>query len=365
MHNMKKIPPPEEFYGAILDAYFKFIAINTTLDSPAGGKVFVFYMQDNLKGVGHKPFCGQINCNFNYSGKKISEKIFIGIKYEERSKKLSVRFKLKDKDSFKNSLEGIKNASGDLLASFFNELAWGLAEAVFKVEKPHFKNIDCYICPLVKNSPQPRFSNLENIPECTLFCDDILCILFNIYNSRKEIFSFVEISADDIIFLRGIKPRTQERKRVAAAINTLCGLNLIRVKKIKRYKWIFCVLQNHVQGGWLIPKSLICANPSKKYFEKYLGDYICFLISNSHFEFKVKTAVGWLLKKTKYKKLSLLRDKIEHAFDYLVQIGVIENWEYKKIDEEKLKGEFALFKYSKLKIIFRTKKRSVFKFRSA
>ena len=39
MHNMKKIPPPEEFYGAILDAYFKFIAINTTLDSPAGEKV--------------------------------------------------------------------------------------------------------------------------------------------------------------------------------------------------------------------------------------------------------------------------------------------------------------------------------------
>ena len=64
--------------------------------------------------------------------------------------------------------------------------------------------------------------------------------------------------------------------------------------------------------------------------------------------------------KTKGKRPSRIREKIESAFDYLVKIGVIEGWEYKKIDENKLCGENWLLAYAKLKIVFFVKKRDKF-----
>lgn len=357
---MKRISPPQEFYGAILHAYFDFL--NLALTALKSEKKTVFCYKDKIKGVGQWLFRGQIVCNFDLSDKKISEKILVSVKYDERSKKLLVSFKAKDKDSFILALNAVKKTSV-LLASFLDELVWGLAEVFLKVEKPVFRNFDYYICPYVEGRfyPLNPYYILKNRFNTGYFADDVLCILYNVYTQRQNRFCLVEMSADDIIFLRGHKTyRNSDRKRIKEAINTLCALNLIRVKKVKKYVWQFYVLQNRLRDGFLVPKEVFGINPAAKYFEKCLAFYIFYLASVSCFEFKVAYALNYLKKKTKGKRPSRIREKIESAFDYLVKIGVIEGWEYKKIDENKLCGENWLLAYAKLKIVFFVKKRDKF-----
>lgn len=358
---MKKISPPICFYGAILHAFFNFL--KAALFDKKGESTSLFYIKNKTKGVGHKPFGGQIVCNFDCLGRKISEKILVEIKYVERSKNLLVAFKSKDKDGFAYLPKAMKNSSAQLLASFFNELAWGLAELLFEVEKPNFKNFDFYILPVVKKdfSCLNPYEIIKKQYLCSCFTDDILCILHNVYNQRKNQFSFVEITLDEIIFLRGNKSaRKQDRKRVLEALDTLCALNLIRIKKIQKYKFAFCVLQNRIKDGFLIPREILSINPSNRYFEKFLGVYLCYLASMSCFEFKLNIALKYLCKNKNPKRPFLLRDRIERAFDFLQKVGIISKWEYKKIDENRLCGENWLYRYSKLKIIFCIKKRDKF-----
>ena len=66
----------------------------------------------------------------------------------------------------------------------------------------------------------------------------------------------------------------------------------------------------------------------------------------------LKGPVDFLYKNVKYLKPFCARERIENAFDEMVKIGLIKNWEYKKINENELCGVDWIVKYKKLKIIF-------------
>ena len=166
----------------------------------------------------------------------------------------------------------------------------------------------------------------------------------------------MKISADDILLLRGVKRyskqyKIEDKKRISKALETLCVLNLIHVKKIKKYVWEFCFAKDRVKGSYFVPKEIFYLS-CKKYFEKYLAHFICLQLSKSKNFITLKHPIEFLYKNVKYLKPSCARERVENAFDELVKIGLIKNWEYGKINENTLCGANWILRYKKLKIVF-------------
>ena len=350
---MEKILPQKSYYGAIFAAYFDYIKLILTQN--VCEKKF-FYC---VKGVGQKSFSTYILGDFDCLCGKISEKIYCNVKYEERPKKLTVTFKAESPKSFLNSLEALKNASLCLLSSYLYELAWGLAEAVFDVEKVKFDSFDNLIVPVVRKDFKHvnPYSVLKNSVQCGCLADDVFCILYNIFLKRKNKFSYVKVNADDILFLKGsnknsLHYKKEDRKRIYKAITTLCAFNLIRAKKIKRYEWKIFIVQDLFSDGYFLPREIFSLNPRTKYFEKYLAHYIAAQIQQSKKIIELKKPINFLYSNIKYLKPSCARERVENAFDVMVKIGLIKNWQYKKINENELCGTDWILKYKKLKIVF-------------
>lgn len=346
---MKKILPHQDFFCAVFWAYFEFLKL--VIIQNKYEKSFIFDAADKetkgVKGVRHKSFSEKYTLDFNLTDKKISGKILCSIEYKERSKKLFVTFKLKSPDIFIKTLKALQQASFALCAEFFNELAQRLLEALLPVETPEFNFFDYYFAPVIKckkSAPQQDFS------------DDITCILYSIYLFRKNKFSFVRINADDILFLKERKRycanyKNKDKKQIAKAISRLQYLGLIYAKKIKNFEWKFYFFENSVQSAYIVPKEIFTLN-SKKHFEKYLAHLICKLAQSSKSSLRLKKPTEFLYKNIKYIKPSIAREKTECAFDELVKKGIIKNWQYGKIDENKLCKTDWIVNYKKLSIIF-------------
>ena len=344
---MKKIFPQRCFYSGIFAAYLSFIKL--LLEQGICEKKFTY----KLKGVGQKSFSATVLCNFNLGIRKISEKIYCDIKYEERSKRLSVAFKLKSPKSFLELLEALEKASLRLLASFLHELVWGLLEAIVEFEEVKPFDFNYFIVPNVLADLKPANSFLTP----RFLANDVFCILYNVFIKRKNPAAFVKVCADDILFLRGIKKiaahyKIEDKKRVGAAISELCTLNLIRARQIKKYEWKIFIPRADFADSYFVPREIFCLNPRTKYFEKYIAHLICAQIQRAKNILNLKDPVDFLYKNVKYLKPFCARERIENAFDELVKIGLIKNWEYKKINENELCGVDWIVKYKKLKIIF-------------
>ena len=344
---MKKIFPQKCFYSAIFAAYLSFIKL--LLEQGICEKKFTY----KLKGVRQKSFSATVLCNFNLGIRKISEKIYCDIKYEERSKRLSVAFKLKSPKSFLELLEALEKASLRLLASFLHELVWGLLEAIAEFEEVKLFDFNYFIVPNVLADLKPANSFLTP----RFLANDVFCILYNVFIKRKNPAAFVKVCADDILFLRGIKKiaahyKIEDKKRIGAAISELCALNLIRARQIKKYEWKIFIPRADFADSYFVPREIFCLNPRTKYFEKYLAHLICAQIQRAKNILNLKDPVDFLYKNVKYLKPFCARERIENAFDELVKIGLIKSWEYKKINENELCGADWIVKYKRLKIIF-------------
>ena len=343
---MKKIFPQKCFYSAIFAAYLSFIKL--LLEQGICEKKFTY----KLKGVGQKSFSATVLCNFNLGIRKISEKIYCDINYEERSKRLNIAFKLKSQNGFLKLAKAGKKASLRLLASFLYELVWGLLEAIVEFEEVKLFDFNCFIVPIMAD-----FEYANSFLPPKFLVNDVFCILCNIFIKRKNPAAFVKVCAEDILFLRGIKKiaahyKIEDKKRIGAAISELCALNLIRARQIKKYEWKIFIPRVDFADSYFVPREVFCLNPRTKYFEKYLAHLICFQIQHSKTVIKLKDPIDYLYKNIKYLKPSSARERIENAFDEMVKIGLIKNWEYKKINENELCGADWIVKYKKLKIIF-------------
>lgn len=344
---MKKIFPQRCFYSAIFAAYLSFIKL--LFEQGVCEKKFTY----KQKGVGQKSFSATVLCNFNLGIRKISEKIYCDIKYEERSKRLSVAFKLKSPKSFLELLEALEKASLRLLASFLHELVWGLLEAIAEFEEVKLFDFNYFIVPNVLADLKPANSFLPP----RFLANDVFCILYNVFIKRKNPAAFVKVCADEVLFLRGIKKiaanyKIEDKKRIGTAISELCALNLIRARQIKKYEWKIFIPRVDFADSYFVPREIFCLNPRTKYFEKYLAHLICAQAQKAKNILKLKGPVDFLYKNVKYLKPFCARERIENAFDEMVKIGLIKNWEYKKIDENELCGADWIVKYKKLKIIF-------------
>lgn len=353
---MKRILPHSSFCAAVFNYFFEFL--KDVLTKKTCEKEFSFISDKIPKGVRPKPFSREIVCDFYCLGKKISETILCNLEYEERSKKLLVTFKLKSPNSFLFSLKVLKNTSEALCASFLHKFAQRLIEEFLESIKPKFCNFDFFVVPVVKldlkySNP---FLNTKNLCSDPVLLDDVLCILYNVYLYSANSLCFVKISADDILLLRGVKRyskqyKIEDKKRISKALETLCVLNLIHVKKIKKYVWEFCFAKDRVKGSYFVPKEIFYLS-CKKYFEKYLAHFICLQLSKSKNFITLKHPIEFLYKNVKYLKPSCARERVENAFDELVKIGLIKNWEYGEINENTLCGANWILRYKKLKIVF-------------
>ncbi len=355
---MKKIFPNKLFYSAIFNAYLDFI--QSISNHNLAYKKYT-YDYSNLKGVRQEQFKGIIDFNFKLLDKLISEQIYVGIKYDERSKKLYVAFKLKSFENFILTFNSIKNSRFiGLYPSFLDELVWSLIKTLVPIESPTIEQNDYFISPLIdKNTKYINpFNAMQINEEEKYFIDDVLTILYNIYQNRKNKISIVKISANDILFLRGNKKecinyRDIDRKRVKKAVLALEKLNLIKLKTLKRYEWGICVLENKIQDGFFIPNSILKLSPRFNKYSKYLGTYICSKIHKGKFDFRLKNIVDYILNKRDKIKPLALRELIEDSMDKLQEIKLIKHWQYKKIDENKLNKHNWLLDYKKLSIEFK------------
>lgn len=343
---MKKIFPQRCFYSAIFAAYLSFIKL--LFEQGVCEKKFTY----KQKGVGQKPFATTILCDFSLGIRKISEKIYCDINYEERSKRLNIAFKLKSQNGFLKLAKAGKKASLRLLASFLYELVWGLLEAIVEFEEVKLFDFNCFIVPIMAD-----FEYANSFLPPKFLVNDVFCILCNIFIKRKNPAAFVKVCAEDILFLRGIKKiaahyKIEDKKRIGAAISELCALNLIRARQIKKYEWKIFIPRVDFANSYFVPREVFCLNPRTKYFEKYLAHLICAQIQRAKNILNLKDPVDFLYKNVKYLKPFCARERIENAFDELVKIGLIKNWEYKKINENELCGVDWIVKYKKLKIIF-------------
>ena len=348
---MKRILPHQCFCAAIFNAFFEFL--KAVLIQKAYKKKILFTLNKIPKGVRQKSFSTSIISDFDCLYGKISEKIYFSVKYEERSKRLSVAFKLKSPKSFLELLEALEKASLRLLASFLQELVWGLLEAIAEFEEVKLFDFNYFIVP----NALADFEYANSFLPPKFLVNDVFCILCNIFIKRKNPAAFVKVCAEDILFLRGIKKiaahyKIEDKKRIGAAISELCALNLIRARQIKKYEWKIFIPKNFCFDYYFAPREVFCLNPRTKYFEKYLAHLICFQIQHSKTVIKLKDPIDYLYKNIKYLKPSSARERIENAFDEMVKIGLIKNWEYKKINENELCGADWIVKYKKLKIIF-------------
>ena len=317
---MKKIFPQKCFYSAIFAAYLSFIKL--LLEQGICEKKFTY----KLKGVGQKSFSTTVLCNFNLGIRKISEKIYCDIKYEERSKRLNIAFKLKSQNGFLKLAKAGKKASLRLLASFLYELVWGLLEAIVEFEEVKLFDFNCFIVPIMAD-----FEYANSFLPPKFLVNDVFCILCNIFIKRKNPAAFVKVCAEDILFLRGIKKiaahyKIEDKKRIGAAISELCALNLIRARQIKKYEWKIFIPRVDFADSYFVPREVFCLNPRTKYFEKYLAHLICFQIQHSKTVIKLKDPIDYLYKNIKYLKPSSARERIENAFDEMVKIGLIKTW---------------------------------------
>ena len=350
---MEKILLQKRYYSAIFAAYFDFI--KTVLTRKICDKEFTY----NLKGVGQKSFSTSIVCDFDFMCRKISERIYCNIKYKERSKKTTVTFKIKSPNSFLCLLEALKMASSCLLSCYLFELVWGLIEALFDVEDVNFDDFNCLLIPCISKKPNyiNPFLTFKKYSQNKYLTDDILCILYNLFLKRKNLYSFIKVNAEDVLILRGIKKKSahytnEDKRRICNAIAELNAFNLIRAVKIKKYEWKIFILPELFTDCYFAPIEIFQLNPRTKYFEKYLAHYIAAQIQQSKKNVELKKPIDFLYKNIKYLKPSSARERVENAFDEMVKIGLIKNWEYKKINENELCGADWIVKYKKLKIIF-------------
>ena len=360
---MKKISPlDDEIYFCILKSFLDFIAYWCAFWLKK--KDYEYQFLDNPKGVGQlkrlqrKEFTCLVDC-FN---KKISEKFCIELKYIERSRKLFITVYSSADNFLPECLRKIKNKKllSGLLASYFNILAQGLLEAYLPCLPFEFNFCGNYFYKQIKRAKLNRLK-IFNKPIITAYVDNILTILCEIYSQRKVQISFVKVKIDDILELRGIKKhgnkfQKQDIKRVFDALEFLSFCGFLYFKKLTKREISFYIPHNSLVNGYFIDETLVLLNPKTQRFEYVLGLYLLNFAQKGIFYVNLKKIVELVLKYTKIKKPSEIRDRIENAFDNLQSVQMLKNWEYKEINEDDFIKRNWLEEYKKLKIIFVFKK---------
>lgn len=101
-----------------------------------------------------------------------------------------------------------------------------------------------------------------------------------------------------------------------------------------------------------ISKKVLEYNPMTQVWQKRLGHYICFYSNEKgiSFSIKISTILDFMKDQTTSLKPTQIRENLEKALDCLSEDSIISRWEYKKINEENLKGKNWLEKFGRLSI---------------
>lgn len=191
-----------------------------------------------------------------------------------------------------------------------------------------------------KNIKKSSFFHLLN-----LYDWDTLFILIHIYIKNNEHPSL--ICPDDILeFRKKQKIRSgkflggyhkKQRQIVQQSFKKLSALKLIQIEKqddIHNFK--FVINKIGAQDATIINSKFLSYNPLKAAWEKQIGCYLSIQCAKKKCNFQIQ--ISKLLEEIYYIPKSYhplkIREKFEQTLTNLVIEGVIQSWEYKKIDED-------------------------------
>lgn len=191
---------------------------------------------------------------------------------------------------------------------------------------------------------------------------DVFNIVYSILVSQEVIDLKSEISADDILSVRGLVKnlnhrgyrggyKNHERIKIHNALNVLNAIGLLVVREVEKFIYLVSVpYQLRLQKRYAFPKKLVEYNYKTQLWNRRLGFCLC---SNDIGRIKVRRLFMQVEDLCASFRPAQIRDKFEEVMDNLVDDGVIKAWHYEKIDEIVVQGKNWLEKWKKLYVIYR------------
>ncbi len=208
---------------------------------------------------------------------------------------------------------------------------------------------------------------------------DILIIMFHLFFTDRKNDGFLYFNTDDILIFRGVRKNKAlknglsgykkiVRQRIDAIIKNLGSMKIFTVVDYKDFNYVVCFYDKFIQdidGACFLSQKLLALNPHLKSWHKSIGMYLSILKSTgkckmfSMDDFKTlkhrDCAIVQVKKLLKLVSLGSLfpfqiRNRFEDVLDELCQIGIIQGWSYKNIDEEMLCSKNWLFFWRLLSI---------------
>ncbi len=196
---------------------------------------------------------------------------------------------------------------------------------------------------------------------------DLYHILFNLHLNSISGKNRVFVTADDILKIKEKKKnlnaqgnrggfKDKLKRKIHRDLLFLSAVKIIQIQEMESYS--YCISFNQALFSknstiYPISKKIIEYNPKTKFWQKRIGEYLSF---HSHIagknEIIINTAALLRLVEdnTSSLKPSILRDNLEKSLDELCEDEIITEWEYKKINENKLTGKDWLRKYKNVKL---------------
>ncbi len=308
---------------------------------------------------------------------------------------IEIKTNFVDKNSLENSFFNLKInvcPEVDLLINFDNlseENTLNIAEeflektwkAIFKVLKRqefkqskaenHKKETDYLLTTNISKDLNITNKIIELVKDEGFILNDSITDIFHILFNESVCSEFKGghffISADEILTLKDKKKNINSKgnrggfkeklkQKVHKDILFLSFLGIINFQEIEKYNYSISFNRkvfNEHNIIYPIQRKLISYNPKTHFWHKRIGEYLSFnnyISGQKHIVIKSQCLTDLIKAETTSLKPSLIREKLENTLDTLSEDGIISGWEYKKINEEELKGKDWFIKYSKIKL---------------
>lgn len=215
------------------------------------------------------------------------------------------------------------------------------------------------ICTVLQNGNLDIFTIPANKRD---FISDVFNIVHSMFVGVDPINGRMEISADDVLSVRGLLKnanskglrggyKNHERLKVHQALRALNYLDMLVVTNVSGFNYQISI-PHHLRHipKYNFPKKLVEYNYKTHLWQRRLG--FC-LRANKTAKIKVQKLFHEIEELCPSLRPAQIRDKFEEVLDYLASDGVIQDWHYEKIDENAMQGKSWIERWKKLHIIYR------------
>ncbi len=150
--------------------------------------------------------------------------------------------------------------------------------------------------------------------------------------------------------------KEKQKDKIKKDLMFLKAANIINYIEIEKNQFRITLIHNAFKSNSIIypiSKKIAEYNPRSNFYCKRIGEYLSFhsyTLNQKNLEINTIKLINLGADNFSSLKPSLLRENLEKALDTLSKDEIISRWEYKKINEDELKGSNWFKKYKTLKI---------------